>query len=198
MTDAETEYAGFISYRRVAPDQQWATWLHRQLETFRLPKGLVQSHSLESNKLGPFFLDDAETAAEDDLPAKLRESLGQSESVVVVCSPRTCDALWVNAEIEYYAKTHPHRPIILMLIEGEPTEAFPRSLFKDNPQDDLSLLDSKQPLAADVRQNKWWQFERRRLAVTKVAAAILKQRIGVEFDQLWQRERRRFALWRSR
>jgi len=187
------EYAGFISYRRVASDQRWAKWLHRQLEAFRVPRDIVRSYSLESNKLGRFFLDDAETAAESNLSAKIRESLEEAESLVVVCSPQIKDAPWVGAEIEYFAATHSQHPVILLLIEGEPEDSFPQVLINNESGDGSSVLESTLPLAADVRQNKWWQFVRRRLAVTKIAAAILKKRIGLDFDQLWQRERKRIT-----
>lgn len=193
MTDLATQYAGFISYRRVVPDQRWARWLHRQLETFRLPQHLVQLHSLESPKLGRFFLDDAETAAEGDLSAMIRRCLAESESLIVVSSPRVRDAPWVNAEVDYYARMHPRRPILSLLIEGEPSESFPRSLVNDDLPRKQPLLEGGQPLAADVRRIRWWEPERRRLAVTKIAAAILGPRNGIDFDELWQRERRRIA-----
>ena len=40
MNERDFRYDAFISYRHAEPDRKWAKWLHRSLETYRIPKRL--------------------------------------------------------------------------------------------------------------------------------------------------------------
>ena len=53
----EYRYEAFISYRHVEPDRKWAKWLHRGLETYRVPKRLVKEKGCPS-RLGRVFRDE--------------------------------------------------------------------------------------------------------------------------------------------
>ena len=55
---SDFKYKAFISYSHT--DEKWAKWLHRSLETYRVPKHIVQEHGLDSNRLIPIFTDDDE------------------------------------------------------------------------------------------------------------------------------------------
>src|SRR5829696_1105686 len=39
---ATYKYAAFISYRHDEVDRRWAKWLHRALETYKVPSALVK------------------------------------------------------------------------------------------------------------------------------------------------------------
>ena len=54
------KYVAFISYQR--KDEEWAKWLHHQLEYYHLPVNLGQEKSNAINSLRPIFLDEVELA----------------------------------------------------------------------------------------------------------------------------------------
>ena len=55
------------------------------------------------------------------------EALSNSEYLIVICSPRTPESYWVRTEIETYRNAW-QRQGSSLLIEGEPSEAFPEVL----------------------------------------------------------------------
>ena len=58
-------YDAFISYRHVEPDRKWAKWLHSALETYRVPRKLVQQGIVP--RIGRVFRDEEELSAAADL-----------------------------------------------------------------------------------------------------------------------------------
>jgi hypothetical protein len=160
---AEPErYRAFISYSH--GDANFAHWLHRKLESWRLP---------DKNRLTPVFIDRAELAAGSDLSAQVREALGQSAALVVVCSPNARASRWVGQEIALVRALHPDRPVLAALIDGEPGEAFPDPLLGTG---DAPL----EPLAADFRKG----HDGQRLGLLKLAAGLTK----LPLDRLVQRD----------
>ncbi len=187
MPDTTPRYAAFISYRHVAPDRDVARWLHGALETYRVPKSLVQRGAVP--RLPRVFRDEEELAASPDLSARIDSALGRADALVVLCSPRTPASRWVDAEVRRFAERDDgtggaHR-IFAVLLEGEPGESFPGA---------LAAL-GREPLAADLRpQPGESRREARRRALLKLLAGLL----GVEFDTLRQRDeerRRRRLAW---
>ncbi|MBA4161636.1 MAG: hypothetical protein C0515_06085 [Novosphingobium sp.] len=160
---AEPErYRAFISYSH--GDAKFAHWLHRKLESWRLP---------DKSRLAPVFIDRAELAAGSDLSAQVREALEQSAALVVVCSPNARASRWVGQEIELFRTLHPDRPVLAALIEGEPDAAFPNAL--------LGTGDSPlEPLAADFRKS----HDGQRLGLLKLAAGLT----ALPLDRLVQRD----------
>lgn len=160
---AEPErYRAFISYSH--GDSKFAHWLHRKLESWRLP---------DKSPLTPVFIDRAELAAGSDLSAQVREALEQSAALVVVCSPNARTSRWVGQEIELFRALHPDRPVLAALIEGEPDEAFPAPLLGTGEA-------PLEPLAADFRKG----HDGQRLGLLKLAAGLT----ALPLDQLVQRE----------
>jgi WD40 repeat protein len=183
------EFSVFISYRHVEPDRTWAKWLHSALETYRVPRRLMQERGLP-RRIGRVFRDEEELAASSDLGAGIRESLDHSEHLIVVCSPRTPSSQWIGAEVDYFRQRGRGDAILALLIEGEPSEAFPAALATIRPQAMRQLgpteaLETVEPLAADVRPDPSESSRyRKRMAKLRLLAAILHCR----FDQLRQRE----------
>lgn len=154
-------YRAFISYSHT--DARRAHWLHRKLETSRLPDG---------ERLAPIFIDRAELAA-GDLTQQVREALAQSAALVVMASPAARASRWVDQEIALFRQLAPDRPIFCALIDGEPEQAFPRALLEQGGQ-------AFEPLAADFRKGK----DGSRLGLLKIVAGLS----GEPLDRLVQRE----------
>ena len=197
--DAESKslrYKAFISYRRTMPDLWWAKWLQKSLETYRLPKTLVNQLGLKSNQIGRIFRDEDELEAAPNLPEKIKLELNDSEHLIVVCSPNSRTSKWVNAEVNYYQSLGRHNYIYALLIEGDETSAFPPSLQADSKKAD-NPINSNMPLAIDFRKQpgeRWWQrLTRQRNEKLRLLAAL----IGCRFDDLRQRdqERRRWQVF---
>ena len=74
-------FAAFISYKHAALDQWWANWLHRKLETYRVPKG-INSPRVGTRRIGRVFRDNEELAASSDLMASIKEALNKSEHLM--------------------------------------------------------------------------------------------------------------------
>lgn len=189
--DAEVyQYEAFISYRHVEPDRTWAKWLHNAIETYRTPQRLIQSRGLPGH-LRHVFRDEEELPASADLSREIEQGLQCSRFLIVICSPRTPQSAWVNAEVVKFRELGRHDRILALLIEGEPSQAFPNALREirhavaDGSGQTRERIELVEPLAADVRPRPGESArEMRRLAKLRMLACIL----GVPFDDLRQRE----------
>lgn len=194
-TSSPTDYRydAFISYRHVEPDRRWAQWLHAALETYRVPKKLRQQLGVPA-RVRRIFRDEEELPASSDLNNEIERALEQSRYLIVVCSPRTTQSLWVNREVERFREMGRHNRILALLIEGEPSQAFPRAMVEmrrsviDADGNTVERIEEVEPLAADVRDSRH-EPERylKRMARLRIMAILL----GVRFDDLRQREQER-------
>ena len=183
-------YDAFISYRHVEPDRNWAKWLHSALETYRVPKHLVNEKGLPP-RIKKVFRDEDELPASSDLSNEIDTALANSKYLIVVCSPKTPKSEWVNAEVKKFREMGRNGRIISLLIAGKPENAFPRSLceirrFKDvNAGISYEAIEKVEPLAADVRpsRNESTGYLKK-MALLRISACIL----GCTFDDLRQRE----------
>jgi tetratricopeptide (TPR) repeat protein len=176
-------YSAFISYNH--KDRRWANWLHRQLETYRIPNNLHGRDSPVGTigpRLPPVFQDREELASSSDLAASVRESLSQSASLIVICSPNAAASRWVNEEILAFHALGRSTRIQCLIVNGEPhaadnpgldpgLECFPPALFEHGPFE---------PLAADIRPD----MDGKQAAKLKLIAGIL----SVDYDALRQRD----------
>ena len=93
-------YRAFISYSH--QDKAWADWLHRSLESYRIPQRLVGQETaagIVPRRLLPIFRDRDELASATDLGRKVNEALSESANLVVICSPHSATSHWVNEEV---------------------------------------------------------------------------------------------------
>lgn len=185
-TTEPTRYSAFISYSHA--DQACVRWLHRALETYRLPKTLVGTASPFGpvpRRLPRVFRDRDELPASGDLGKQLRAALAQSRFQIVLCSPHAARSRWVNEEILSFKRLHGEDRTLALILDGEPLagderECFPPALrFKLAPDGSLST-EPAEPIAADLRPGK----DGRRLALLKLIAGLT----GLELDALAQRE----------
>ena len=159
MPDAK-HYKAFISYSHT--DQKCATWLHRKLENYRLPRLLVGTETQFGQvprRLLPVFRDRDELPASSDLGGELRTALARSRFQIVVCSPSSAKSHWVNEEILSFKRMHGESRTLALIIEGEPysgdaRECFPAALrFRLAADGSLSDVPAE-PIAADIRTSK--------------------------------------------
>lgn len=151
-----------------------------------MPKRLVGGtglHGAVPPRLAPVFRDRDELSSASDLSGKIKEALDDSESLVVICSPRAARSLWVNEEIRYFRSLGKEDRIYCVIVDGDLQASDPeRACFPP------ALLESEhgqvaEPLAADAR--KW--ADGKQLAKLKLMAGIL----GIRLDELRQREQLR-------
>lgn len=197
--DVEYRYWAFISYSH--QDEAWATWLHRSLESYRLPRGVAGSDfrgETVPKHLRPVFRDRDELAGGADLGGKLRRSLRDSRTLIVICSEKSAASKWVNEEIRYFKSLGREDRVLCLIVSGEPYEAgtigavgrecFPEAIrFRLDETGGISSAPAE-PLAADVRPAK----DGKAGAFLKLVAGIL----DVGFDRLKQRDARRKKLLR--
>ncbi len=192
------KYKAFISYRHA--DKAWGEWLHKALETYPVPRELVGKTGrlgLIPAKLGRVFRDREELSAAHDLGSMIQQALSESETLVVLCSPRAAQSKYVNEEILTYKRMGRGDHIYPIVVDGEPNsadpaqECFPPALkyTLDAEGNVTSLL--AEPLAADARE----KADGRENAKLKLISGLL----GVDYDQLKRRqleaERRAFRRW---
>lgn len=190
----EFQYDAFISYRHVEPDRAWAKWLHARLETYRVPR-VVRKKLGVSSRLKRVFRDEEELPVSADLNREVEAALRASRFLIVICSPRTPESRWVNREVERFRELGRHDQILALLIEGEPTVAFPPALreirrtLADSVGSTQQTIEDVEPLAADVRASRTDETPRtlKRMAFLRVMACLL----GIKFDDLRRREQER-------
>lgn len=196
--DVEYKYWAFISYSH--QDEAWATWIHRALESYRLPGGVAGSDfrgEKVPKHLRPVFRDRDELAGGADLGGKLRRSLRDSRTLIVICSPKSAASKWVNEEVRYFKSLGREDRVLCLIVSGEPfaegeagvsTECFPQAIrFQLDAKGEISG-EPAEPLAADVRPGKDSKTD----ALLKLVAGIL----DIGFDRLKQRESRRRKMRR--
>jgi hypothetical protein len=199
QTDAPGEfmYVAFISYSH--RDEEWAQWLHEELETYRVPRRLVGRQTPLGpvpSRLFPVFRDREEFASSADLGGDISDALARSRTLVVVCSPRSAASRWVNEEIKTFKALGREDRVLCLVVEGEPNatdrpelgglECFPPALRFRVRSDGTFTEERVEPIAADAREGK----DGRENSKLKILAGIL----GVGFDELRQREQRRRRL----
>ena len=103
MSEAAFKYWAFISYSH--QDKTWGDWLHKALETYRVPARLVGRESRDGKvpkRLFPIFRDREELPTSSDLGSNINEALKASRYLIVICSPKSAVSRWVNEEVKAY------------------------------------------------------------------------------------------------
>ena len=194
MGEAPLRYRAFLSYSHA--DEAAARHLHQRLERFRVPRSLRRGGAgTLPARLHPVFRDRDELASSTQLSASIESALAESEALVVVCSPAAARSPWVNAEIAWFRRHYPQRPVLAFVVAGDPgldprkhpeAAAFPTMLALASP--DAPDGPCGEPLAADARP----EADGFGSAFLKLAAGLL----GVRYDELRRRDqRRRQRVW---
>lgn len=149
-------YDAFISYRHSEPDSFVAQTLHKELESFKLPKNVarrkiahagaveregtageenvgntpnVQDASVNKTRIQRVFRDKEELPLVTNLADPITEALENSEYLIVICSPRLPESMWCRKEIETFIEMHDREHVLAVLVEGEPDISFPEELL---------------------------------------------------------------------
>lgn len=174
------KYDAFISYRHAELDTFVAKKVHKKLETFKVPRNVAKKSGKRSIKR--VFRDQEELPIGSNLNNNIETALMQSEYLIVICSPRTPGSEWVNKEISTFIQMHDRQHVLAVLVEGEPDEAFPELLLKDEYGNNV------EPLAADVRGADIKAVSRKiNEEIMRLAAPLLY----CAYDDLRQRHRER-------
>src|SRR5438477_10241258 len=189
------KYWAFLSYSHT--DKKWGDWLHKTLETYRVPRRLVGKETRDGKvpeRLFPIFRDREELPVSADLGANINEALAESRYLIVICSPRSAQSRWVGEEIKTFKKLGREDRILDLIVDGEPNASDGKPGFK--VEDECfheamryRLVDGEfseirsEPIAADAREGK----DGKTNAKLKLLAGLL----GVNYDDLKQREQER-------
>jgi hypothetical protein len=200
-TPGQFRYWAFISYSH--RDAEWARWLHRKLETYRIPEEWLGTRVADRTiprRLHPIFRDRDELPSAGSLNDRIREALAASHALIVICSPSAATSLWVNEEVRAFKALGRTRWICPLIVEGEPhasdhpdlrlPECLPPALRFDVAADGTLSNQRSDPLAGDAREGK----DGRSDACLKLIAGVL----GIGFDDLRRRDlvrRRRRQLF---
>ena len=192
--DDTPRYIAFLSYSHT--DTVHADWLHKAIERFAVPKGLVgrvTAYGAVPRSLTPIFRDRHELAASSDLGQTIRLSLKQSRFLIVLCSPAAAASRWVNEEILAFKKLHGERCVLAAIVAGEPwasemagreaEECFPPALREKIDRKGQPTGKRAEPIAADLRDDR----DGREAGKLKLVAGML----GVGLDDLVRREQQR-------
>lgn len=177
-------YRAFLSYSH--RDQKWADWLHRSLESYRVPPRLADLAGRKlPRRIAPVFRDRDELPSAPSLSAEVTRALEMSESLIVICSPNAVASRWVNEEIATFKRLGRAARIFCLIVDGAPNsggndECFPPALRGDGSGRADQTARAVEPVAADARP----QGDGRTNAKLKLIAGIL----DIGFDALRQRD----------
>ena len=181
----EKKNYAFISYNH--RDVKMARWLHRKLESYKLPAE-IHNEFENSKYLRPVFRDqeDLNTGILGD---ELRKHLEDSKYLIVICSPNSAKSTWVSNEVKTFIEWGRLEYIIPFIIDGTPNcngddECFPDSLrqhVNEHPDQELLGINTQE------------------IGREKAFVRVVSRMLEVSFDELWKRHererRRRVIAW---
>lgn len=193
-TAADFRYRAFIAYSH--QDEVWAKWLHKALETYRVPTRLMGTKTGAGTiprRLAPIFRDRSELPSASDLSQKIEDALRQSANLLVICSPHSATSPYVNEEIRTFKRLDRAERIFCLIVGGEPhtstlagreaEECFAPALRFKVGLDGQPTQERAAPVAADVRPGKDGK--------TNVKLKLIAGMLDIGFDALKQREHQR-------
>lgn len=190
----EYRYDAFISYRHTEPDKFVAERLHKELESFRLPRSIAKKRKGQKTKIERVFRDKDELPLTSNLEDPIIQALQSTEWLIVICSPRLRESMWCKKEIETFVALRGREHVLAVLIEGEPSESFPDELLyriekrKDAYGAEEEVRIPVEPLAADIRgKNKRDILKAMKTEKLRLLAAMFE----LPYDDLRQRHRER-------
>ena len=170
--NSQYKYLAFISYKR--EDEKWAKWLQYNLEHYKLPISVRKLDPTLPDRVRPIFKDTTDLAG-GVLEKAIKDALYTSKYLIVICSPRAAQSVWVCKEVQEFIDSGREEYIIPFIIDGEPnssnisTECFPQNL--------RDLSGDRELLGININEMG------RDAAAIKVVARIF----GLQFDVLWRR-----------
>ncbi len=173
MQDIYSYYA-FISYKH--EDEEYAKWLQKRLESYRLPAALQNEGVPE--RANPIFRDNTDLTPGQPLKESIKDKLKSSKYLIVLCSRNLAKGSeYVDYEIKSFVEMGRADRIIPVIIDGEP--------HAENPDDECFCRAIKELpgeiLAADSKKDG------RNIASLKIIAALFQ----LDADDLIKRDEKR-------
>lgn len=166
----------FISYNH--QDTKTAQWLHRKLESYRLPANIRNEFS-ESKYLRPVFRDQ-EDLSTGILSEELRKNLKESKFLIVICSPHSAQSAWVSEEVKAFIEWGQLEYIIPFIIDGIPNCDDSRECFPMSLKEYIRIHPDQELLGISVAE----------AGREKAFVRVISRMLDVSFDELWKRHER--------
>lgn len=190
LAQSSYQFFAFISYN--AKDTAWGKRLQQKLERYRMPATLCSERGWKRTPINPVFFAPTDIQP-GGLTEELQERLRTSRNLIVICSPHSAKSEWVGKEIAYFHSLGRTKQIHFFIVDGVPhsndeeTECF-------NPV--VEKLGLPEILGANIHERIYrWPWLNKERAYVQLISKLL----GVEFDTIWQRHKRRLIrntiLW---
>ncbi len=157
-----------------------------------MPATLCSKHGFDKKPMRPVFFAPTDIQP-GDLDEELKARLRTSKNLIVIASPQSAQSEWVAKEIAYFHSLPQGNNIFFFIVDGKP--------LSDNPATEcynpvIRQLGMGEPLGVNIHEQvfrlPWLNRERAYIQ-------LITKLLGIEFDDLWQRHRRRqrqqSALW---
>jgi len=185
LIDGKYEYFAFISYKE--EDAEWARWLQRKLEHYKLPTAIRKEKPELPERIRPIYEYKSE-AGGGRLKEVIWKGLTSSKYLIVICSPRAGGnkSQWLNNGIRHFIESGQEDNIIPFIVEGKPKadnpneECFPSAL--------LDLKDDRELRGININE----------MGRAAAAVKVVSRMFDVKFDTLWQRYEREQKQERNR
>lgn len=176
------KYFAFISYS--SHDIEWGKRLQRKLEHYRLPSTLCSEHNLPRTPMKPVFFAPTDIQP-GGLSEELKARLKASRNLIVICSPYSAQSEWVGKEIEYFHSLGCTQNIHFFIVDGIPLSGNPATECY-NPI--IKQLGIPEILGANIHEKI---YRLPKLNRDRAYVQLISKLLGVEFDAIWQRHKRR-------
>lgn len=183
------KYFAFISFQ--SADAREAVRLQHAIESYRLPAVLCKQNNVP-RKIKPLYCYLNDMHAGEELMQELKSRMEQSRYLIVVCSPRSAQSVYVNSGIDYFVSLGRRDSIIPIIVDGVPysndpqTECFPDALKRHFPKH-IDPLQDHSILGINIRE----AGVARRQAYNRAMLMVVARMLQLDFDGLLLREKQR-------
>ena len=180
--EQQFKYFAFISYN--SKDLEWGKKVQRKLEHYRMPATLCSERGWKRTPIKPIFFAPTDIQP-GGLTEELQERLKDSRNLIVICSPHSAKSEWVGKEIEFFHHLERTKQIHFFIVDGEP-HSENSEIECLNPI--VNKLGIPEILGANIHEKIYrWPWLNKERAYVQLISKLL----GVEFDAIWQRHKRR-------
>ena len=183
------KYFAFISFQ--SADAREAVRLQHAIESYRLLAVLCKQNNVP-RRIKPLYCYLNDMHAGEELMQELKSRMEQSRYLIVVCSPRSAQSVYVNSGIDYFVSLGRRDSIIPVIVDGVPysndpqTECFLDALKRHFPKH-IDPLQDHSILGINIRE----AGVARRQAYDRAMLMVVARMLQLDFDGLLLREKQR-------